>query len=129
MEGETLEKLLKQYLAERRNKPERPRTTTSTTRVFDRDALVVAIGRKRANFRCEVPECPHPLFTTTDGRPYTEVHHIVPLAEGGRDVIENVACLCPSHHREIHLGVAAKALQLQLQTIRAVERPSTDRAA
>ena len=39
-----------------------------------------------------------------DGIPYSEVHHIEPLSEGGEDVLENVACLCPAHHREVHIG-------------------------
>jgi predicted HNH restriction endonuclease len=64
------------------------------------------------------------MFETPDGTSYTEVHHIVPLAEGGEDTIENVACLCPAHHREIHLGRRAAELTVQLKTMRAEE--STD---
>lgn len=56
---------------------------------------------------------------TTWGRvSYTEVHHIVPLAEGGQDTIDNVACLCPTHHREVHLGVRAVELTNYLKDLR-----------
>ena len=40
------------------------------------------------------------------------------LALGGDDAIENVACLCPNHHREIHLGKNADFLTATLKKIR-----------
>ena len=58
------------------------------------------------------------------GRPFhAEVHHIAPLADGGEDTIENVACLCPAHHREVHLGRRATELTAQLKELRA-EKPA-----
>jgi predicted HNH restriction endonuclease len=65
-----------------------------------------------------VPNCNHPTFLDEDGIPYTEVHHIEPLSEGGPDVLENVACLCPAHHREVHLGRRASELTAALRAIR-----------
>jgi predicted HNH restriction endonuclease len=85
---------------------------------YDRDPLVITIARKRAGHRCEARDCAHPTFETSEGVAYTEVHHIVPLADGGEDTIENVACLCPAHHREVHLGVRASELTNQLKDIR-----------
>jgi len=35
------------------------------------------------------------VFEGRDGRPYSEVHHIEPLAEGGADMPANVASLLP----------------------------------
>ena len=87
-------------------------------RVYDRDPLVIAIARKRADHRCEIGDCEHPSFQTPGGLPYTEVHHIVPLSEGGEDIIENVACLCAAHHREVHLGQQAQMLTEHLRSIR-----------
>jgi predicted HNH restriction endonuclease len=55
-----------------------------------------------------------------DGLPYCEIHHVVPLSEGGEDRIENVACLCPSHHREVHHGNQRTVIEAQLKQLRAV---------
>jgi predicted HNH restriction endonuclease len=83
--------------------------------------LVIAIARKRAGHRCEVAGCSHPHFMAADGLPYCEVHHVIPLAEGGEDRIENAACLCPSHHREVHHGSQRSVIEAQLKQLRAVE--------
>jgi predicted HNH restriction endonuclease len=50
-----------------------------------------------------------------------EVHHIRPLAEGGLDDPDNVACLCPAHHREVHLGKAAADIRTALVELRQSE--------
>jgi hypothetical protein len=47
-----------------------------------------------------------------------ETHHLLPLAEGGADVIENTACLRAVHHREIHCGKNRAALTEALRTLR-----------
>ena len=44
-----------------------------------------------------------------------ETHHIVPLSEGGSDGDDNVAALCPNHHREAHYGVDRDQIQIQLK--------------
>ena len=97
----------------------RPPGSPATSRVFERNPVVVAIARIRAKHRCEVPACQHPVFMCDDGRPYTEVHHIVPLGEGGEDVPANVACVCPAHHREAHVGAKAQELGQALTRLRA----------
>jgi 5-methylcytosine-specific restriction endonuclease McrA len=60
-----------------------------------------------------MPQCSSQLFNRQDGRPYLEVHHVVPLSEGGDDTLENAAALCPSCHRELHYG----KLRLQKRAI------------
>jgi len=57
---------------------------------------------QRANGKCEW--CMMPSFTTSDGRPYLETHHVIPLSENGIDAESNVVALCPNHHREAHHG-------------------------
>jgi predicted HNH restriction endonuclease len=113
-----LDKLMEKYLLERETRPGRPDTKNTATRTYERSPLVVAIAKQRAGHRCEVPECNHPTFIRADGTPYTEVHHIEPLSEGGRDILENVACLCATHHREIHVGQRATELVASLRTVR-----------
>jgi 5-methylcytosine-specific restriction endonuclease McrA len=64
-----------------------------------------------------------PVFVCADGTVYSEVHHIVPLGEGGEDVLSNVACVCPAHHREAHLGKNARDVEEALKAVRLKERP------
>lgn len=80
----------------------RPTRHTTTSAVFARDPLVVAIRKKLANNRCEVPDCTNHTFQTDNGEFYVEVHHIVPLSEGGEDSLENTAAICANHHKHIH---------------------------
>lgn len=123
--GLTLVELLARYGKGAKGRPPRPRSYRSSTTAFERDPLVIAIARVRADHRCEVPGCVHPLFATVDGGRFVEVHHIDPLSEGGPDTPDNVACLCPSHHREAHHGDAAIAIRTALQQLRAEETAAT----
>ncbi len=100
----------------------KPRSRRTKTRIFDRDPLIVAITKVHANFKCEVPECPHPHFLDTNGRPYCEVHHIQPLSDGGADDFGNVICLCPAHHKEVHIGKEAERLTKSCRQIRLANR-------
>jgi hypothetical protein len=118
LEQQTLSTLISRYDKEINSRPKRPRANAATGRLFERSALVVAIARMRADQRCEVPDCQHPAFACADGTTYSEVHHIVPLGEGGEDVLANVACVCPAHHREAHVGKKARYLTEALKSIR-----------
>lgn len=73
-------------------------------RVFVRNPDVVAETLIRSNGICEFCEQPAPFDRRKDGSPYLEVHHKVPLAEGGMDKLENTFALCPNCHREAHYG-------------------------
>ncbi len=95
-----------------------PRSGTTTTTVFNRDPNIIAYAKGRAGYRCEVPGCDVPVFFKADGEPYVEVHHIHTLADGGEDIIDNVACLCPNHHREIHFGIRRSELEAALSELR-----------
>ena len=83
-----------------------------------RDPLVVAYTRLRASHKCEIDDCSHETFEGLDGLPYVEVHHIQPLGMGGADTISNTACLCPAHHREIHLGRRRSSVEKELKAKR-----------
>ncbi len=82
---------------------------------FVRNPFVVAAALIRANGTCEKPACGSALFETDRGAPYLEVHHVVPLGEGGHDAIENVAALCPHCHRELHFGKDRGGLRMRLE--------------
>ena len=122
-EAETLEtlnidELLVRYKTQADQTSTRPGRKILSARSYERNPLVIAIARLRASHRCEVRNCTHPIFRTPEGIIYAEVHHIVPLADGGEDSIDNVACLCPAHHREVHLGMRSAELTEQLIFIR-----------
>ncbi|UBM61354.1 HNH endonuclease [Candidatus Sulfidibacterium hydrothermale] len=72
--------------------------------VFQRNPYVVAEVLERANGICEKCGKRAPFLKDIDGSPFLEVHHIIPLAEGGNDTIENAIALCPNCHRHAHYG-------------------------
>lgn len=88
----------------------------ATTRIeFRRNPFVVLGALVRADNRCETPDCHHELFKRDDGSFYLEVHHLVPLNEGGDDSLRNVAALCPHCHRELHSGADRTTLRATLR--------------
>lgn len=115
---ESLEALLSRYALQQESASDKPRARISQTRSFERNPLVVAIAKLRANFSCQVPGCTYVPFVTSEGRPYCEIHHVTPLAQGGTDTIDNVVCLCPSHHREAHHGSGSDGLKHLLHGLR-----------
>lgn len=72
--------------------------------VFIRNQLVVVEVLLRANGHCEECKRPAPFLRDSDNTPYLEVHHIVRLADGGDDTVENAVALCPNCHRKAHYG-------------------------
>lgn len=92
----------------------RPRSILQEVVEYERDQRVVVMARARAGLRCEVLGCMYKPFSTTAGEPYFEVHHIRPLHEGGPDTLDNVACICPGHHKEVHFGGRGSLINDQL---------------
>ncbi|MGI6728758.1 MAG: HNH endonuclease [Bacilli bacterium] len=61
-----------------------------------------------ANYKCEL-DGSHQTFNTSNGKPYMEAHHLIPLStqdyfEYSLDVDANIVCLCPTCHRKLHYG-------------------------
>jgi len=80
-----------------------PKQSSVTTTAYFRDPLVKAWVLKNANGFCEACLSSAP-FKREDGSPYLEVHHLVPLSEGGADTINNALAVCPNCHRQLHHG-------------------------
>lgn len=78
-------------------------TEAKVHRVFLRSVLVKAWVLQESAGICEGCQSPAP-FILPNGQPFLEVHHVVPLAEGGADVVENTVALCPNCHRRCHLS-------------------------
>lgn len=80
---------------------------------YPRNDKVREIALSDSNNKCAINGCKHALFISRSGKPYLEAHHIIPINAQGEfqnniDIPENVVCLCPSCHREIHNGKEAK---------------------
>lgn len=69
---------------------------------FGRSPYVVAERLTIAKGKCEKCKKPAPFLRAIDRTPYLEVHHVVTLANGGHDTVENTQALCPNCHSEIH---------------------------
>ncbi len=71
---------------------------------FIRNPDVVAEVLYLANGKCQECKSKAPFLRKSDGTPYLEVHHIIPLSEGGEDTVINSIALCPNCHRKKHFG-------------------------
>lgn len=81
-----------------------PAKKSATVITFERSPSVVATTLQRANGKCECCGKPAPFNRKSNDTPYLEVHHKVPLADGGPDILENTEALCPNCHRQRHFG-------------------------
>lgn len=90
-----------------------PPTATTTTTIFVRDPAVKAWVLHAANGNCEGCGATAP-FKGTDGLPYLEVHHVMPLSSHGSDKITNAVALCPNCHRRCHYSSDRDEFKLAL---------------
>lgn len=91
-----------------------PSSRIVQSKAYDRDPKVVGFVEERAAGICELCDQEAP-FLRSDGTPFLEVHHIIPLAENGADIVENAAALCPNCHRACHYGREADQLRENLR--------------
>jgi 5-methylcytosine-specific restriction protein A len=84
--------------------PKKPNTTYIIVKTYQRNPDVVAEVLYMAKGKCDKCKKPAPFAKKKDNSPYLEVHHKVPLADGGEDTVENAVALCPNCHRELHFG-------------------------
>jgi len=71
---------------------------------FERNPYIVEYAKRKANGICCDCKQPAPFISKLTKEPFLETHHIVPLAQGGADTIENTVALCPNCHRKRHYG-------------------------
>jgi len=71
---------------------------------YRRNPDVIVSVLRRADGICERCKTTAPFLRRSDGSPYLEVHHWIPLSQGGEDTTDNAAALCPNCHREEHHG-------------------------
>lgn len=68
----------------------------------ERDEFVSEYAKRLAGGICSLCKQPAP-FKKKDGSPYLETHHVIWLANGGSDSIDNTVALCPNCHRKMHV--------------------------
>jgi 5-methylcytosine-specific restriction endonuclease McrA len=82
----------------------KPQSQMVVSKVYKRNPDVVIEVLDRANGTCEECQQPAPFIRKSDGSPYLEVHHKIPLSLGGEDSVNNAEALCPNCHKRKHFG-------------------------
>ena len=77
-----------------------PSYRLTETKSYDRNLDIREAALRLANGICQLCDENGPFLL--DGRPYLHAHHIEYLANGGKDVLENVIAVCPNCHEKIH---------------------------
>jgi predicted HNH restriction endonuclease len=112
LQGEFSEEAIDIMLVEQSSKQEYIREA------FARERGWVQQAKEAFGYDCLHPHCTN-RFSKPDGFPYIEVHHIVPLCEGGEDALWNLAVVCAHHHKMAHFADTETRHDLQktFQTI------------
>lgn len=77
-------------------------------------------ARKVFGCYCLCENCRN-TFLKSDNTPYIEVHHIIPLCDGGEDGIWNLSVLCAHHHRMAHFANDVQKVELRKYLLREVK--------
>ncbi|MGY3725212.1 Predicted restriction endonuclease, HNH family [Granulicatella balaenopterae] len=86
---------------------------------YPRDKKTALNALAHANYCCEINPNHETFIKKNSEVPYTEPHHLVPLAYSGDfevslDVEENIVSLCSNCHNHLHYGKDAEKLIVQL---------------
>lgn len=89
------------------------------TEIYIRDKRISLNAIEHANHKCELDNNHTTFLRKTDGLPYTEPHHLIPMAyssefEYSLDVEENIISLCSNCHNQLHYGEGSKELVSKL---------------
>jgi 5-methylcytosine-specific restriction protein A len=72
------------------------------TIIYYRDPYLKEMVKRIAKGQCQYCEAEAP-FKDKNNEPYLEEHHVIRLADGGSDTIDNVVAICPNCHRRMHV--------------------------
>jgi hypothetical protein len=79
-----------------------PNQITTTVVSYPRNNVLRTFIKEKADYKCQMPDCNYEGFLKSDGKKYIEVHHLIPLSDGGEDSINNTVALCPTCHMKLH---------------------------
>ena len=96
-----------------------PKEIRQGVTVYKRDRQKAINAISHSNFQCEINPDHLSFVKKSDGLPYMEAHHLIPMAqqdlfEYSLDVEENIVSLCSQCHNEIHYGENADRLITKL---------------
>ena len=90
-------------------KPQKPQGTLKTY-TYSRNKRVACNALQHANYQCEINSNHVTFIRKSNGTPYVEPHHLVPMAfqddfDVSLDREQNIVTLCSNCHRKIHYGL------------------------
>lgn len=90
-------------------------TISKERRIYNRNPQVAINALALARYNCEIDGTHKTFIRKKNDKPYTEPHHLVPMAFSDRftvslDVEENIISLCSHCHNLLHYGKDAKEL-------------------
>lgn len=96
-------------------KPKPELAENKLNKVYKRNKKVAINALGIAGFSCEIDRKHKTFKRKKDGVPYTEPHHLIPMAyqdefDYSIDIEENIVSLCSHCHNEIHYGENARNL-------------------
>ena len=85
--------------------------------IYPRNPKIAANVLKMMNYTCEIDEKHYSFTRKTNGKNYTESHHLIPINYQDEfpyslDVEENIISLCSSCHNCLHYGVDGERIVL-----------------
>ena len=92
-----------------------PEVKDRTSRYIERGTVGAEV-KKRNGYKCQICEAlgrnPY-SFKKTNGEPYVEAHHVMPVSELqiGSLAASNIMTLCANHHRQVHYGGIAVTIR------------------
>ena len=89
------------------NTDSEPKSIKVVSEQYTRDLKVKQYTLRRAKGKCDLCDQEAP-FVTSKNEPYLESHHVITLAEGGKDSIVNTVALCPNCHKKMHYAKDTK---------------------
>lgn len=95
------------------------------TVVYHRDPYLKQMVKRIADGKCQYCGNDAP-FVDKQGEPYLEAHHVVRLADGGKDSIDNMVAICPNCHRRVHV-LEEKRVTSVLEEIAESNKKQVDR--
>ena len=73
-----------------------------TATQYFRDPQISELVKRIAQGKCQLCSSNAP-FSSKNGVPFLETHHIMWLAKNGEDALDNTVALCPNCHRKMHI--------------------------
>jgi 5-methylcytosine-specific restriction endonuclease McrA len=88
---------------------------------FARERGWVKQAKDKLGMYCLHPNCSN-SFSKENGLPYIEVHHIIPLFDGGEDAVWNLVVICAHHHKMAHFADEETQKKLKALFLKIVEK-------